>query len=54
MADENITFEQVLKTTAMACRNQLIGRVENENILECATQIYIAQIKGDAKMGGGE
>lgn len=46
MANENITFEQVLKTTAIACRKQLIGRLENEKVLECATQIYIAQMKG--------
>lgn len=52
MANEKVTpFDEVLKNTAIACRNQLIGRVENEKILECATQIYIAIFTSQMKEG---
>ena len=42
---DNKSFEEILRMVASAC-NSIFYTGTKDTILECATQIYIAQMKG--------
>ena len=46
---EHNSFEEILQMVASACNATFGIRDIRSNVLECATQIYIAQMKGGAE-----
>lgn len=48
---ENKTFKEIVQMIANACNATFSSGIRDirPNIIECATQIYIAQMKGGAE-----
>lgn len=48
---ENKSFEEIVRMIANACNSVFYAGTKDrkDTILECATQIYIAQMKGGAE-----
>lgn len=47
----NQSFDEIVKMIAKSCNNYFTNGVRDirNTVLECATQIYIAQMKGGAE-----